>query len=346
MKPPRVFIAQPITESALDRLRRVADVSVYPDASQIIPREAMLAGARNCDFLFPLMHDKIDAGVIAANPNLRAITSMAITPTSIDIAEATRRGIPVTLAPPIVAEVTADLCFGLLLAASRRIVEGDHLLRRGVFPGGQSNYLLSTGVSGKTLGLVGGGGRIGVAVARRARGFRMKVLYWSPRRKPDIEEDLGMTFVPFDDLLRTSDFVSLHSPLRPDTLHQIGQRELGLMKPGAIVINTARGQMIDESALVAALERRQIAGAALDVFEHEPMVAPALKKMDNVVLTPHLGTAVFDARDALANAVVDNLLALVEGRQPPNIANPEVLNGDWAWPGAARNTPPSADVRN
>jgi glyoxylate reductase len=324
---PRIFVTQPIAASALDRIKAVADVCVNLDDSQIPPKEDLLAGVTKCDFLLPLMHDKIDRSIIAANPDLRAIASMAITPSDIDIEEATRRGIVVTTVPPLVTESTADICFGLILAVGRRIVEGDKLVRRGVFPGGQSNHLIGGGVFGKTLGLVGGGGRIGSAVARRARGFQMNILYWSPRRKShDLERDLGVQFVPLDELLRGSDFVSIHSPLREETRGQIGARELSLMKPTAFLINTSRGPIVDELALADALKRGQIAGAGLDVFEQEPTVTPALLEMKNVVLTPHLGSAVVETRDALANAVADNILALIEGRRPPNIYNPEVFD--------------------
>ena len=323
---PRIFVTQPIAASALDRIKAVADVSVNLDDSRIVPREALLAGVAQCDFLLPLMHDKIDRSIIAANPDLQAIASMAVTPSDIDIEEATRRGVVVTTVPSVVTESTADICFGLMLAVARRIVEGDKLVRRGVFPGGQSNHLIGGGVFGKTLGLVGGGGRIGSAVARRARGFQMNILYWSPRRKNDLERDLGVQFVPLDELLQRSDFVSLHSPLREKTRSQIGARELSLMKPTAFLINTSRGPIVDELALVEALKHGQIGGAGLDVFEREPAVTPALLEMGNVVLTPHLGSAVVETRDALANAVADNIVALIEGRRPPNIYNPEVFD--------------------
>jgi glyoxylate reductase len=327
----RIFVTQPIAASALDRIRAVADVAVNPDDSRILPREALLAGVAECDFLLPLMHDKIDQSIIGAGPDLRAIASMAVTPSDIDIAAATRRGIVVTTVPPLVTESTADICFGLMIAVARRIVEGDKLVRRWVFPGGQSNHLIGAGVFGKTLGLIGGGGRIGAAVARRARGFQMNILYWSPRRKPhDLERDLGIEFVQLDELLRRSDFVSIHSPLREETRRQIGARELSLMKPTAFLINTSRGPIVDELALVDALARGQIAGAGLDVFEQEPAVTPALLEMRNVVLTPHLGSAVVETRDALANAVADNVVALIEGRRPPNIYNPEVFDA-WTW---------------
>ena len=177
------------------------------------------------------------------------------------------------MVPPVTTEATADLTFGLMIAVARRMVEGDRLVRAGKFPGGQSRHLLGSFVWGKTLGLIGGGGLIGKAVARRAHGFGMRVLYWTPRRKPEAEERAaGLTYVPLDELLRESDFVSLHSPLNKETRHQIGARELRLMKKTAFLINTARGPIVDEAALMRALAKKQIAGAGLDVFEHEPKV--------------------------------------------------------------------------
>jgi glyoxylate reductase len=323
---PRIFVTQPVAASALARLREVASVKVNPDSSRIIGQRALIAGVRRCDILFSLLHDRVDRAVVAANPQLRMIASQSITPDNIDVAEATRRNIPVTVVPPIVAEATADIAFGLMLMAARRMVEGDRLVRKGRFPGSQSNHLVGAAVYGKTLGLIGGGGRIGTAVARRAHGFAMRALYWSPRRKPEsFECEFPITHVPLDQLLQESDFVSVHSPLKPETRHQIGTRELALMKPTAFLINTARGAIVDEAALVRALKRRQIAGAGLDVFEHEPRVAPALLKMPNVVATPHLGSAVIEVREQMANIVVDNILALLAGKTPPNCINPEVL---------------------
>jgi glyoxylate reductase len=336
----RVFVTQPIAASALDRIKVVADVAVNLDDRQILPRKSLLAGIAECDYLLSLMHDKIDGSVMGVNPDLLAIASMAITPTDIDVEEATRRSVAITTAPPLVTEATADLCFGLMLAVARRIVEGDKLVRRGAFPGGQSNHLVGGGVFGKTLGLVGGGGRIGTAVARRGRGFQMTVLYWSPRRKPpEIEKELGLSFTPLDELLRRSDFVSIHSPLRPETRGQIGADELALMKSTAFLINTSRGPIVDELALVDALERGRIAGAALDVFAREPEVTPTLLKMSNVVLTPHLGSAVVETRAAMANSVADNLLALIDGRRPPNLQNPEVFPA-WSarWQSAQKGS--------
>jgi glyoxylate reductase len=209
------------------------------------------------------------------------------------------------------------------------MMEGDRLVHRGVFPGAQSNHLAGAWVWGKTVGLVGGKGRIGQAVARRAHGFSMHVLYSGPRRLPEAEErSAGMTFVPLDDLLRQSDFVSLHPPLNADTHHMMSDREFKLMKPSAFIVNTARGAVIDEAALVRALKAKQIAGAGLDVFENEPRVARGLLTMPNVVAVPHLGSAVAALREQMANIVVDNVLALLDGKRPPNIVNPDVLGAE------------------
>jgi glyoxylate reductase len=323
---PRIFVTQPVSEQALKRLRAVASVKVFADASRIIPKRTLIEQVRKADILFCLLHDRIDRDVIMANPNLRLIAAQSITPSNIDVATATARRIPVTVTAPLTTEATADLTFGLMLAVARRMIEGDRMVRAGKFPGGQSAHLMGAYVWGKTVGLIGGGGLIGKAVARRAHGFSMRVLYWTPRRKPEHEErEAGLTYVPLDQLLREADFVSIHSPLNKETRHQIGARELRLMKKTAYIINTARGPIIDEAALVRALTKKQIAGAGLDVFEHEPKVDKALKKMSNVVLTPHLGSAVPDVREAMANIVVDNILALLGGHKLPNCVNPQVF---------------------
>jgi glyoxylate reductase len=323
---PKIFVTQPVARSALERLRKIASVKVNPDASRIIAKKALIAAVRECDILFCLLHDRIDGNVIAANPKLRLIAAQSISPSNIDVAAATSRRLPVTVVPPVTTEATADLTFGLMLAVARRMMEGDRLVRAGKFPGGQSSYLLGSFVWGKTVGLIGGGGLIGRAVARRAHGFSMRVLYWTPRRKPEsLEREAGLTFVPFDELLAESDFVSLHSPLKPETRHQIGARELKLMKRTAFLINTARGPIVDEAALARALHARRIAGAGLDVFEHEPKVGAELRRLPNVVLAPHLGSATTEVREEMANIVVDNILAFLDGKTPPNCVNPELF---------------------
>jgi glyoxylate reductase len=322
---PRVFVTQPVARSALERLRAIADVTLNPDSEHIVTADEMAAAARGSDILFCLLQDVVDARVIEAGARLRAIASMKITPSGVDVAAASARRIPVTVIPPMVTEATADLHMGLIIAVARRMLEGDRALRAGVFPGGQSMRFEGAGVHGKTLGLIGGGGRIGRAVAKRAQGFSMRCLYWGPRRKTDAEErEWGIAYAPLDRLLAESDFVSVHAPLTDETHHLVGAREIGLMKPTAFLVNTARGPIVDEKALVAALAAKRIAGAGLDVFEREPQVEAALLGMANVVLTPHLGSAVAELREAMAHVVVDNIEAVLAGRRPPNCWNNEI----------------------
>ena len=322
---PKIFITQPVAASAIERLRAVADVELNPDTLHRITKDELLAKVPDLDILFCLLHDKVDRDVIAAGKRLRAIASMKITPSDIDVAEATARRIPVTVIAPIVTEATADIHFALLLAVARRVVEGDQLVRAGIFPGAQSAHLLGAWVHGRTIGLIGGGGRIGRAVAKRAQGFSMRTLYWTPRRKPENEErEAGLEYVPYDKLLSESDFVSVHAPLNAETRHLVGEREIRLMKPTAFLVNSSRGPIVDEKALVRALRERRIAGAGLDVYENEPQVDPELIAMKNVVLTPHLGSAVTELRESMANVVADNIMAVLESRQPPNCWNPEI----------------------
>jgi glyoxylate reductase len=268
----------------------------------------------------------VDDEVMSANPDLRMIASQAITPDRIDVPAATARGIAVTLVPPIVTEATADIAFGLLLAVARRILDGDRTIRDGLFPGGQSAYLLGSDVTGKTLGLIGGRGRIGRALARRASGFDMRVLYWGRGRMTDEEEaETGIEFRELDDLLRESDFVSVHSALTEENQHLVGEREFRIMKPTAYLINTARGPIVHEAALAKAVKDGEIAGAGIDVFENEPAVDQDLLACTNVVLTPHLGSAAIEVRERMADVVAGNIVAFLEGRVPPNCVNPEAL---------------------
>jgi glyoxylate reductase len=299
---------------------------MYGDEMTIAPRERLLSGVREADVLFCLLHDRIDAGVIAAGAKarLRLVACMAIIPANIDLPAATAHGIPVTVIPPLVTEATADINMALLLAVARRLVEGDRLLRSGLFPGAQSMRLVGGTVHGKTLGIVGLGA-IGRAVAARARGFRMRVLYTKRARLPEVDERaLGVEWASLDDLLRASDFVSVNPLFTPETRHLIGERELGLMKPTAYLINTSRGPVVDEAALVRALREGRLAGAGLDVYEREPQVTPDLIALPNVVLTPHLGSADRDTRERIAGVVIDNIEAWLRGDRPPNVANPEV----------------------
>ncbi len=295
-----------------------------PEPLHIVTKPELMAALRRSEYLVCLLHDRVDAEVIGPAPQLKLIACMAIVPAGVDVPAATARGIPVTTIPPLVTEATADLHWALLLAVARRVAEADRAVRAGLFPGGQSMYFIGGEVHGKTLGIVGLG-RIGEAIARRARGFDMRILY-AKRRRLDAahESSLGVAFRALDDLLGEADFVSVNVTLTPETVHLIGPRELGLMRSSAYLVNTARGPVVDEKALADALERGQIAGAALDVYEHEPLIEPRLLTRPNVVLTPHIGSAALDTRVAIANVVVDNVMAVVRGRRPPNLYNPEV----------------------
>ncbi len=328
MNRPRVFVTQPIAEEAIHKIARIAEVTVNPDSSRPIPKDQLIAAVRNADILYSLLHDRVDNDVISANPELRLIASQAITPDGIDVAAATVSGIPVTLVPPIVTEATADIAFGLLLSVARRIMEGDEIVREGLFPGGQSAHILGGDVTGKTIGLIGGRGRIGRAVAQRARGFDMRILYWGRgRMTPEEEAATGMEFREFDDLLREADFVSVHNALTDENRHLMGAREFSIMKPGAYLINTARGPIVHEAALAKAIKNGEIAGAGIDVFENEPAINPDLLQCANVVLTPHLGSATKEVRERMADIVAENIVAFIEGRMPPNCTNPEALGG-------------------
>jgi glyoxylate reductase len=321
---PRVLVSQPIPASALHRLRTIAEVEMGDDSSRIMPREELIERIRRADCLFHLMHDAVDAEIIRAGARLRIIASMSVFPATVDVAAATACKIPVTTIPPIVTEATADLHFALLLAVARRVVEADAALRGGTFPGSQSLHFAGSGVYGKTIGIVGLG-RIGSAVARRANGFDMTVLYTKRSRLSEAaERERGITYATLPDLLRRADFVSVNASLTPETRHLIGERELALMKPTAILVNTARGPIVDEAALVSALAERRIGGAGLDVYEEEPRVHPGLLALSQVVLTPHLGSAVGEQRERMAHVVVDNIEAVLHGERPPNLYNPEV----------------------
>ena len=320
----RIFVTQPIPESALARLREVGQVELNPDPLHIVTKPELIAALARNDYLVCLLHDQVDAEAIQSAPHLKLIASMAVIPAGVDVAAATARGIPVTTIPPLVSEATADLHWALLLAVTRRVVEADRALRSGLFPGGQSIYFVGGEVYGKTMGIVGLG-RVGEAVGRRAKGFGMRILY-TKRRRLDAAQEIavGATYRTLEALLREADFVSVNVALTSETVHLIGRRELRLMRPTAYLINTARGPVVDEKALVEALQNRQIAGAALDVFEQEPFVEPGLIGLPNVVLTPHIGSAGLDTRDRIASIVVDNVIAVIEGRCPPNLCNPEV----------------------
>lgn len=323
MKRPKVFVTRRLPEPALEVLGKETDFEINPE-DRVLTKKEIIAGVKDKDALLCLLTDKIDSEIMDASSRLKVISNYAVGFDNIDVKEATKRGIAVTNTPGVLTETTADLTWALLLAVARRIVEADNFVRAGKWKGWAPMQLLGTDVHGKTLGIVGLG-RIGAAVARRAIGFNMKIVYYDERRNEEAEKELGIKHVTLDELLKTSDFVTIHVPLLPTTHHLIGERELNMMKPTAYLINTARGPVIDERALIKALQERKIAGAALDVFEREPEVPQELIKMSNVILVPHIGSASVETRTKMAMIAVENLLAVLRGEIPKNLVNPEVI---------------------
>lgn len=263
-----------------------------------------------------LLSDPITDLVLAACPSLRVVSNVAVGVDNVDLAACSRRGVVVTNTPDVLTESCADLTWALLLGTARRVVEGDRLVRRGRFKGWRLDLLLGMDLRGKTLGIVGMG-RIGRAVARRAAPFGLRVVYAQRRRlQESVESALGARFVPLDELLRTSDLVSLHCPLTPATQHLLDRDRLRAMKPGAILLNTGRGALVDEAALVECLRSGPLAAAGLDVYEREPALSPGLAVLPNVVLLPHIGSASHETREEMARMAVADCLAVLEGRPP------------------------------
>lgn len=323
--PGRVFITQPIPEPGPSLVRQAADEVRSHHDDRLLSSAELATAVAGCDGVLCLLTDRIDAAVLEAARGCRVFANMAVGFNNVDVAAATRLGIMVTNTPGVLTEATADLAWTLILGVARRVVEGDHEMRSGRFPGWGPMYMLGGDVTGRTLGLIGPG-RIAAAVARRALGFEMPLLYHGRRPSPELDA-LGARGVGLDELLRESDFVSLHVPLQAETRHIIDARALGLMKPTAYLINTARGPVVDEVALVQALRSGQIAGAGLDVYEDEPKMADGLAGCPNTVLLPHLGSATHAVRAAMSRIAGENLVAALQGKRPPNLVNPEVWSG-------------------
>jgi len=322
MSLPKVYITRPLPAKAVERLTARYDVKMRPEDAPLDPAQL----AESCRDIEGLIATgvRVSEDVVAQAPRLRAVANVGVGYDNIDVAACTRRRIPVTNTPDVLTETTADLAFALLLATPRRLIECDRYVREGQWQSPKWELLWGADIHGKTLGVYGLG-RIGKAVVRRARGFSMRVIYHDVvRPTPALEEELGAQFVDRETLLREADFLTLHVPLTPETHHLIGARELSMLKPTAFLINAARGKCVDEAALVEALQSRRLAGAGLDVFEHEPHVHPALLSLPNVVLAPHVGSATAQTRLAMAMLAVENLVAGLEGRRPPNVVNPEI----------------------
>jgi glyoxylate reductase len=297
----------------------------YWSGNERPPRKEVLKRVAGKEALISLLTERVDRELLdAAGPNLRIVANVAVGYDNIDVAACTERNVAVTNTPGVLDETTADFTWALLMAVARRVVEGDRMARSGAWLQWNFDLLCGTDVWGKTLGIIGFG-RIGRAVARRAAGFHMRVIYYSTTRAPvEVERELGAEFRERDRVLAEADFLSLHVPLRAGTHGLIGPAELAKMKRTAFLINTTRGPVVQEAALVAALEQGTIAGAALDVFECEPLISDGLRR-DNVVLAPHLGSASVETRTRMAMIAVENAIAFFSGKRPPTILNPEVL---------------------
>ena len=320
----KVFVTRRIPEEGLKLLEKECEEVEVFEHDRIPSKDEIKRGLKGKDGLLCLLTDRIDRDVISSNPKLRAISNYAAGYDNIDVDFATERGIVVTNTPDVLTEATAELAWALLLAVSRRIVEGDRFTREGRFRGWSPTLLLGKELSGKTLGVIGAG-RIGTAFALKARCFGMKVLYYNRSRNEVLESRVGARKVDLESLLRESDFVSIHLPLTKETHHLIDYRKLCMMKRDAVIINTARGAIIKERDLIRALRERRIFGAGLDVYENEPEVAEELKEMENVVLLPHIGSATLETRTKMSLLAAENLVKALRGEVPKYCVNPQVL---------------------
>lgn len=322
---PRVFVTQRIPQSELDRLATQTEMRVWEDELPP-PREVLLQSVQELDGLLSLLTDRIDGELLDRAPRLKVVANYAVGFDNIDLEACTRRGVMATNTPGVLTETVADLTFALLLALARRIPEGVDYVRQGRWRTWGPLLLTGPDVHHATLGLVGLG-RIGSAVAERARGFKMRVLYHDVYRREDLEKELGVEYRPLEAVLAEADFVSVHTPLTPETKGLIGHSALRRMKKTALLINTARGPVVDTEALIEALQQGEVAGAALDVTDPEPLPADhPLVRMANVIVVPHIASASIQTRIKMAELAVNNLLAGLKGDRPPHLLNPDVLD--------------------
>lgn len=321
---PQVLITRVLPEPALAVVRQACDMQYDPSDRALSP-EALRQAVVGKQGLLCLVTDRLDAAVFAAATELKVVSTVAVGYDNIDVEAATHHGVVVTNTPGVVTESTADLTWALLFSIARRIAEGDRYIRAGKWQSWHLLLMAGSDIHGKTLGIFGMG-RIGQAVARRAKGFQMRVLYHNRRPlEAALETELKVTWVEKQTLLQQADYISLHVPLNNATTHLIGADELRLMRPSAYLINAARGPVVDEAALIQALQQGWIAGAALDVFEHEPQVPQALLELENVVLVPHIGSSSVATRTRMAVMAADNLVAVLQGQPTPHVVNPDAL---------------------
>lgn len=329
MRRPKVFVVQPVMQVGRSALEQIADVEVF-ESERMISKLELLLAVRDCDYIWMLGDTPIDDEVMEAAPKLKGVATMALFPNVVDVEAATRRGIPVTVVPHLITKTTCDLTCAIVIGLAWRLVEADRFVRDGRFHQEQSTTFLTTELSGKVVGMVGLG-EIATEIVKRLRAFEMDVIYTKRSRLPeDRERELGVTWdADLDELLRRADFVVVMATYNETTHEMFGARQFDLMKPSAFFVNTARGRIVDESALIEALRERKIAGAGLDVYWQEPPVgepspSPELFDLPNVILTPHIGSATVEAREAMSVAVVENLSAMIRGDRAPGAVNPEV----------------------
>lgn len=320
----RILITGNLPENVILPLKEKYEMEMNQE-DRPMDRQELLLRVKDKQGLLPMLSDSINEEVLNCAPHLKMIANFGVGYNNIDVRLATARGIMVSNTPGVLTDATAELAFTLMLSVSRRLVEGDRMVREGRFKFWAPMLFLGREVTGKTLGIIGMG-KIGKAIAVRARAFDMKILYHNRKRiNSKEEENMRVEYVDLKTLLKESDFVSLNVPLTEETKHLIGKNELSLMKSTAFLINTSRGQVIDEKALVEVLRARKIGGAGLDVYENEPSLTPGLTELDNVILLPHVGSGTLETRIKIGTLAVENLIAGLEGRTPPNFVNPEVL---------------------
>lgn len=320
---PKVFVSRPIPAQGLDLVKEYCDAEIW-EGELPPPRDVLLSKVKDIEGLLCLLTERVDAELLDNAPNLKVVSNMAVGFDNIDAAECTTRGIPVGNTPGVLTDTTADLAWALLMAGARRIVEGMDYVRARKWKTWGPMLLMGQDVYGATLGIIGLG-RIGATVAKRATGFDMRILYYDVRRREDLETEWELEYVDLDTLLRESDFVTIHTILSPETHHLIGEREFQLMKETAVLVNAARGPIVDPEALHKALKEGQIAYAALDVTEPEPInMDNPLLELDNIIIVPHIGSASYATRGKMAEMAARNLIAGVKGERLPTCVNPEV----------------------
>ena len=317
-----VYVTRLIPVEGLTLLREVCNVEINPE-DRPLTREELLRNVRGRDGVITLLTDRIDGEVMDAAKGIKGFANYAVGFDNLDVRAATERKIPLSNTPGVLTLATAEMAWALLFAVARRLIESEKVMRSGTWPGWGPMQFIGGDVTGKTLGIVGAG-RIGTAMALMSKGFAMRVLYTDEVANPVLEKELGARKVPFEELLRESDFVSVHVPLMPSKRHLFNARTLALMKPTAYLINTSRGPVIHEAELVEALRRNVIAGAALDVYEFEPKMVPGLAELTNVVLAPHTASATRSSRSGMSIKAATNLLAMLRGERPPDCLNPEI----------------------